>query len=80
MSTLLHENLIPKIVKSGWFQSNINLWLKVSLLNVLLPIHTAGGLVEFNLRPKANANVFQILRASFKEFSEPSSSSVVSKL
>ena len=60
MVSMVHENLIPKIVKSVWFQPNFSLWLKVSPLNFLLPIHTARVLVEFNFRPEANANLFKI--------------------
>ena len=74
----LHENLMHKIIKSVWFQSSFNLWLNVSLLNFLLPIHTALVFVEFNFKPEAIANLLKMLSASFNEFSVPSKSTVVS--
>ena len=64
----LHENLMPKIIKSFWFQSSFNLWLNVSPLNFLLPIHTALVFVEFNFKPEAIANLLKMFSAHLMNF------------
>ena len=74
----LHEKRIPKIVNSFWFHSNLNLWLKVSPLNFLLPIHTAFVFELFILRPDNDAKSPRVFIVSTRDFSCPSNNIVVS--